>query len=620
MQEEQVVKTKGEQLKEWVLKHYQVGKAFWQPYQDDWKQIKKEYEGIYLPEKEWYQSNIIVPTLKKVVRALCSHYMGILLSKGAESFDIAPGEESDKDNATLLRYKIIYDLTTLEIERKMLPILQNFVLYGYAVGYVPWKHTVEKQRTGKTAIKEVVTFDGPDLQCVDLQKLYTDPNCKDLSSWKIYQKDDVPIHYLKQKEKEDVFFNVDELKQSIYPDSNRENKHEDKVELLEYHGLIPKALLDGKTDSLVEPNPFDDEYVQGIVVLANQEVVIRASEYPYWCNDIFVAFTNDHMIDEIVGKGVGEDIKALAPMLTNLYNKLCDCINIITNPMYEVSKGYLGRGKTILSRPGRMLRVKAIGSIKQIDTTAQAASLSKLQELIGMIDKIIEELTGATPQVMPTGDKKDVHSTATGLQMMTQQSMQPINSKVKFYLEPPMRKILGIIYRHNIQHFKKENAVRILGEKASKFNLTEITRADIMMKGNPDFIPTGISGFLERATEIKSLLEFMKISAGAMVPVMKTNMMTGDQEPVTGEDGKPSMKPVVQLAEVVRRIAELFRFKDIEKLLPEEEKMEKPKPPKQLNPPQTASQSGMAGRSTPTAQSGGYLGAGGGNRGNIKGE
>ena len=96
--------------------------------------------------------------------------------------------------------------------------------------------------------------------------------------------------------------------------------------------------------------------------------------------------------------------------------------------MYEVSKGYLGRGKTILSRPGRMLRVRTIGSIKQIETTAQAATLGKLQELIGMIDKIIEELTGATPQVMPTGDKKDIHSTAAGLQMMTQQSMQPINT------------------------------------------------------------------------------------------------------------------------------------------------------------------------------------------------
>jgi len=98
---------------------------------------------------------------------------------------------------------------------------------------------------------------------------------------------------------------------------------------------------------------------------------------------------------------------------------------------------------------------------------------------------------------------------------------------------------------------------------------------------------------------------------------MKTDMMTGDQQPITGEDGKSAMKPVVQLAEVVRRIAELFRFKDIEKLIPEEEKMEKPK---QLSPPQAASPSGMAGRPTPTAQPGGYLGVGGGNRGNIKGE
>ena len=109
-----------------------------------------------------------------------------------------------------------------------------------------------------------------------------------------------------------------------------------------------------------------------------------------------------------------------------------------------------------------------------------------------------------------------------------------------------------------------------------------------------------------------------------MVPVMKQDMVTGNETPVVGPDGKPAMKPVVELPEVVRRIAELFRFKDIEKLIPQQEKLEKPKPlkPKMLNaPPPMASPSGAAGQSTPTGQPGGYLGmAGGGQGANIKGE
>lgn len=622
MQEEAVIKTKGEDLKDFVLLKHGEGKRFWQPYQDDWKIMRLQYDGTKLEGKEWWQSNIIVPTLKKVVRALCSHYINILLSKGAESFDIAPGEESDKKNAELLRYKIIYDLNTLEIERKMLPILQNFVLYGYAVAYVPWKHTVEMQRTGKDSIKEVVTFNGPDLQCVDLQKLVSDPTCLDLSSWKIYEKDNVPIHYLKAKEKEKIFFNVNALQQSVNPDTGKDTKKKDVVDTLEYHGLVPKKLLEGKMDDVSEPNPFDDEYVQAIIVLANKEVVIRASAYPYWCNDIFVPFVNDHMVDEIVGKGCGEDVKALAPMLTNLYNKLTDCVNIVTNPMYEVVvKRYLGRAKTILARPGRMIPVRETGSINAISTTAQAAALGKLQDLIAMMEKIIEELTGVTPQIMPSGDKNDIHSTATGLGMMIEQSMQPINTKVKFYLEPPLRKILGIIYRHNIQKFQKASAIRILGEKAEKFDLTDITRADIMMKGNPDFIPTGISGFMERMAEIKNLLEYMKILAGVTVPATKMDMM-GNEEPIYAPDGKPAMKSYGNITYIARRIGELLRIKELDKVAPEPEELEKPKPQKKFDaPPRSASPTGVAGQPTPTGQPGGQIPmVRGGMRGNIKGE
>jgi len=616
MEEEQVVKKKGEILKNWVMKDYHRAETFWQPYHDDWEKMRSQYNGIYLEGKELWQGNIIIPTLKKVVRALCSHYINILLSKGSASFDIAPGEESDKKNAELLRYKMIYDLDTLEIERKILPILKNFVLYGYAVAYVPWKHTIEKQRTGKNTVKEVVTFDGPDLVCVDLFNFFSDPNCLDLSSWKIYKKDNVPIHYLKNKEKtktnpDGIYFNVDAVKETVYPKTD-DKEYKDKAETLEYHGLVPKKLIEGTMED-TEPNPFDDEYVPAIIVLANQEVVIRASAYPYWCNDIFVPFVNDRMVDEIIGSGVGQDIKALAPMLTNLYNKLTDCVNIVANPMYEaVINRYLGKAKTILTRPGRVLPVRQLGGIRAIDTTAQAASLRTIQELITMIDKIIDELTGTTPQVMPASGEGDVHRTMGGLAMMKEESMLPINTKIKFYLEPPFRKILGIIYRHNIQRFKKESALRILGEKAKKFDLKHITKNDIMMKGNPDFIPTGISGFMERMSEIRNLLEYMKVLAGVAIPATKLDE-TGQEVPIYDPEGKPAMKPYGNIAYIARRIAELLRLKEIDKIAPEIEEMEKPKQieaPK--SSPRSNSPTGVAGAVTPQSLPGGqYLGKAG---------
>jgi len=280
--------------------------------------------------------------------------------------------------------------------------------------------------------------------------------------------------------------------------------------------------------------------------------------------------------------------------------------------MYEaVINRYLGKAKTILTRPGRVLPVRQLGGIRAIDTTAQAASLRTIQELIVMVDKIIMELTGTTPQVMPASGEGDVHRTMGGLAMMKEESMLPINTKIKFYLEPPFRKILGIIYRHNIQKFKKDTAIRILGKKAEKFDLTEITRDNIALKGNPDFVPTGISGFMERMSEIKNLLDYMKVLAGVAIPATKMDMM-GNKIPIEGSDGKPMMIPYGNIAYIARRIAELLRLKEIDKIAPEVEELEKPKQlnaPKQKqgvsNIPPKSGLPGMAGGLTPAPQSGG---------------
>ncbi|GAG28447.1 unnamed protein product, partial [marine sediment metagenome] len=168
-----------------------------------------------------------------------------------------------------------------------------------------------------------------------------------------------------------------------------------------------------------------------------------------------------------------------------------------------------------------------------------------------------------------------------------------------------------------IQRFKKESAVRILGEKAEKFDLTHITRDQIMMKGNPDFIPTGISGFMERMSEIKNLLDYMKLLAGIAIPATKMDMM-GNEVPIYDPEGKPAMKPYGNIAYIARRIAELLRLKEIDKIAPEIEEMEKPK---QIGPPRSDSPTGVARGSTPTSLPGGYLGkAGGEMAGRIGGE
>lgn len=567
LQEKKVINTKEDLLIDYVLTRYETAKTYWGPIQDEYRKIKSNYTGIYIGEKST-EANLNIPLLKKIIRNKTAHFMEILLSRGAESFDLEPGEESDEENAELLRMKIVYDLNNAEIERKLVPYIQNYETYGYGVVYVPWKFIEEKQKTGENSYKDVILFCGPDIENVDILTFLSDPFNKDLTSWKIFKKENVPATYLRQKEKEGVYINIKDLAETNYPqffENASLTAPKDSVELLEYHGLVPQRLIEGKLNDITDINPFKEDYVWSIITLANRVKVIRAVKYPYWCGNIFVPVWKDKLTGENKGIGTGEDVSALIPMITNLYNKLTDIVNYIANNMYElVIDDYMGNPKAVKARPGKMFPVKRAGTVVPLNTTAQVAALSPLYQIIGMFQKIIEELTATPPQVMPSGSKEDVHSTYSGLMQMTQQAMLPIQTEVKNNLEPAFKKILEIFYKHNIQFMKKVNAIRVLGkEKAKELELTYLTPKDILMKGNPDFIPTGISGFLEKNTELKNLFVFLDVALKAVAAKLDN---VGN--PQIGADGKTIMEAIIDVREICKRIADRFMFKDIEKLIP----------------------------------------------------
>ena len=568
VKEKKVIETKEDLLRDYVLERYETAKTYWNPIQEVWQKIKNNYTGTYTVEEKSTKANINVPLLKKIVRTKVSHFAEMLLSRGAESFDLEPGGEEDDLNSENLRLKMVYDLNNAEVERKIIPWLKNYETYGYAVLCVPWRLIEEKQKTGEKTYKDIILFNGPDIENVDVIKFLSDPFNKDLTSWKIFPKDNVPATYLRQKEKEGVYINIKKLKDTSYPEFFKRSPltaPKDSVELLEYHGLVPQRLIEGKLNDTVDINPFEEDYVWSIITLANRVKVIRATKYPYWCGNIFVPVWKDKLTGENKGIGTGEDLQALAPMVTNLYNKLTDIVNYIANNMYEfVADDYLGNPKAIKSRPGKWFPVKKIGTISSLNTTNQAAALAPLYRIISMFEKIIEELTCTPPVITPSGDKEDIHGTFRGLLTMQEQAMMPIKNETKNNLEPAWKKVLELFYKHNIQFFKKANAARVLGkEKAKELELTELTRKDIVMKGNPDFIPTGVSGFLEKITELKNLFTFLDLGLKALAP--KLDEM-GQQIP--GPDGKPIMEMIIDIREVVKRIADRFMFKDKEKLIP----------------------------------------------------
>lgn len=571
-------KTKGKALVEFVLNRFNYSKTNMASRHDKWAEYYNDYRGTESDLKEAWQANYIVTSLKEAVRTKLPIYMNILFPADlSKSFDIKAGEENDEAAIPALKNIITYQLGNVGKDKGGLfnvaeGFIKQFEIYGYSLAKVPW---IEKEDQGKTV------FEGIDIEVCDIFNAFPDPVAIDVNkSWIVIRKPDVFVSHLRQLETKKVYHSIIDLKDTSQPnasDTVGENKiNTDRVELLEYHGEVPKSLLEGKISDETTVNAFEDDYVRAIITIANREVCIRNEEYPYDCGNIFVDASKDKMPNEQFGVGTGEDIQSYAAELTNAHNKLSDCVNLISNPMSVMNQQKMAgiSGGIIISHPGKVFftnpNVEDVNrAMVFINMTAQAASLTPLINFIKMLEEKIMKTTQAVPVISASPTKEGLPDTLGATRLMQGNAAEPIKHIVKHCLEPWYQRVLEIIYKHDLQFFSKETAYRVLGKEKGAQWLAEkkkndIERKDIKLAGNPDFIPRGVSVFEEHQVELANLLKLTEIAPMFMKPAM--DMMGNPLPP--GQDGKPQMEPVFNLEEIAKRVGEDMNFSNLEELIP----------------------------------------------------
>ena len=592
--------SKKERLRQYVLEKYIYGREGMAPYQNEWKEYYLSYKGTRSDVKEDWQANYTCSTLKEISRVKVPLYMNILFSKGISSFDIKPGDLEDEEKIPILKDILRYQLRNIGKKSggffgEWGNYCKQFEMYGYTAAMCYWKK--------ESNLKGEITFDSVDMRTLDIFHFFPDPAAMGLDSWKIILTRDNYISSLRRQEKLNIYQNVKDLKNTGQPAEDdivlitpQENVPIDdapldaRIELLEYHGEVPKSLLEGDLDDISEIDPYEDEYVEAIVTLGNREVVLRAKAYPYDCGNIFFESCKDRMLTERFGIGTGEDIEAMAEELTNAHNKLSDAVNIICNPMGIINPQQIsGLSGTLITHPGKMFVANSMvedvrKALSFIDTTSAATALNPLMKLIEMLDQRIKKLSQAVPAISPISEKGQMHETLGGTQIQQANAAEPIKHVVKHELEPAWEQMLSIFYKLDLQLFPKSMAYKVLGKDGAEEwgklfkGKREITKKDLALKGDPDFIPRGVTVFSEKQVELRNLLEFLQILRDTLVPVMK------DGQQVPGEDGKPQMEPVGDIQEVVKRVAQLMEFEDIDLLLPKLKQLrERQKAAKKLN-------------------------------------
>jgi len=571
-------KTKGEALVQFVLKRYNYSKTNMAAKHAKWMEYYQDYRGTQSEGKEAWQANYVVTSLKEAVRTKTPLYMNVLFSAGLKSFDIKPGEKTDEDAIPVLKDIITYQLGNVGKKKggffnQAEGFIKQFEIYGYSQSKQPWK--IEKDEKGKT------TFEGSDIEVLDIFNTFPDPGVLNINeSWIVLRKRDVFVSYLRMLEKEGTYHSIKDLKNTSQPNatgiaSGEDQLKDDRVELLEYHGEVPKSLLEGKISDEATVNPYEDDYVKALITIANREVCIRNDIYPYECGNIFAEASKDKMPNEQYGVGTGEDIQSYAAELTNAHNKFSDCVNIVANPMAVINAQKMAgmSGGIIITHPGKVFttnpNVEDVNrAMAFVNTTAQAAALTPLISFIQMLEEKIMKTTQAVPVISAMPSAKALPDTLGQTRIQQGNAAEPIKHEVKHSLEPWFQNVLEIFYKHNIQFFSKASAYRVLGkEKADRWfedkERKEIRKEDLKLAGNPDFIPRGVSIFEEQQAIIANLLKFLEIAPAVLKPQLDP---MGNVQ-VDGE-GKPVMVPAISLEEIAKRIGENMKFPELEDLIP----------------------------------------------------
>jgi hypothetical protein len=226
----------------------------------------------------------------------------------------------------------------------------------------------------------------------------------------------VPTHSVEKLQEEGVYLDVElhsppSLDSKISPDPLLLNETSDKVRLVKWHGLVPRRLLNQEENvegleevvRLVDDDNYDKDegsyYVEAIVVIANEDTLLKAEENPHMMQDrSIIAFPWDVTPGIFYGRGIVEKGYNSQKALDAELRARIDALALTIHPMIGIDATKIPRGQNTDVRPGKNLITNGdprealhpfnFGQVDQI-TFAQAAELQKMvQTATGAVDTV----------------------------------------------------------------------------------------------------------------------------------------------------------------------------------------------------------------------------------------
>ena len=340
-----------------------------QNYETRWKEYYKEWKAIWTTEskaRDSERSRFISPALAQAIEMAVSDMEEATFSK-RYWLDIDDDlSDQFKQDVGPLRNQLIEDMELAKVPAAISETYLNGAIYGTGVSKIIVSQKTEfVSENGQPVEKErIEVLTEP----VSLWEFAIDPSARDVN-------EGLGCAHLPIKPKIDI---IKKIEEGVYNDvplgsftddedlstfgESRSSITGDRVEILEYHGLVPTALLleiddEVSQDLAQDIYDFDEaDMTEAIVTIANRSALLKAVPNPFIYKDrSFIAYQHDTVPNRFYGRGIAEKGIHSQRALNAELRARQDGMALTIHPMMAIDATRLPRGFKPSIAPGKTL-------------------------------------------------------------------------------------------------------------------------------------------------------------------------------------------------------------------------------------------------------------------------
>lgn len=539
-------------LVSWIVTHVKQ----WEQHRDNnYREKFEEYyrlwRGIWDPRdrtRKSERSKLISPATAQAVDSTVAELEEATFGKGKYWVDISDDiADQQKTDMALVRDQYIEDLSEASVPDSVSKIYLYGTIFGTGIG----KIYLEKRLVVKPVVQAVQALVGPQ-QKLGVDKSYQvvvglepihplnfaiDPAARSIDEAKgCAQRLIKPTHTILQKQQKGIYLPGDigsfaDDGKIFINDEDREKSYDNYTNIIEYHGLVPRALIEAATEEQTEDalesvlkelaeekgesvQVDESDMVESIVTIANEGFLLRAVKNPNVMEDRgFISYQHDTVPNAFWGRGVPEKGYNPQKALDADLRSRIDALALITHPMMAMDANRLVRGQKLSVTPGKTLLTNGNPSDVMMPFHFGNLETSSFMQTADL-ERQIQVGTGAMDTAAPL-DVNARNQTATGMSMISA-SMLKRQKRTKQnidrqFLAPLIKKTLWRYMqyapdRYPVDDYKFE-PVTSMGLMAREYEQAQLTNLlNILPKDSPMF-GVILKGIIENSSvEIKQSL------------------------------------------------------------------------------------------------------------------